>query len=347
MSPVLPDRFEGPALLDLQLNGYGGFDFNSGQESWTVQDLVGVRDGLARRGIGAALPTIITGPPERMLALVRRYSELLAEEPELSIAFPRLHIEGPFISPEEGPRGAHPESWCTTPVAHPDFLERLREASGDRIGILTLAPELQGSLDLIREAAAAAICPSLGHTVATPEEIADAVGAGARMCTHLGNGSHQLLPRLANYIQAQLAEDRLAASFIADGHHIPWYTLKNFLRAKTPTRSVLVSDATAAADAGPGEYRLGDSAIEATANGRVQVPNQVSLAGSALTLDRAVLSVVAHCDVPFVEAWSMASTAPAALIGLPPCPSVRVEISEQGFQRSDGPVWIAAGTGQG
>lgn len=342
MSPVLPDRFEGPGLLDLQLNGYGGFDFNSGHESWTVRDLVGVRDGLARRGICAALPTFITTSPDRMVAMARRYGDLLAEEPELSSAFPRLHIEGPFISPEEGPRGAHPERWCTAPAAHPDLLDRLREASGDRIGIITLAPELPGALEVIGAAAAAGVLPALGHTVASPETIAEAIGAGARMSTHLGNGSHQQLPRLANYIQAQLAEDRLAAGFIADGHHIPWYTLKNFVRAKTPARSVLVSDSVAAADAAPGKYRFGESWIEAAPNGRVQVPGQANLAGSALTLDRAVLSVVAYCGISFLEAWSMASTTPAALVGLPPCPPVAVDISEQGFRRSDRSVRVAA-----
>lgn len=335
MSPVLPATFEGPGLFDLQMNGYGGFDFNSGHDTWTVADLSRVRGALARRGVLRALPTFITAPPERTIAAARRYAALLAEDPELETTFPRLHIEGPFISAEDGPRGAHPRSCCTTPAEQPEFLERVREASGDRIGIITLAPELPGALDLIAEAAAAGICPSLGHTRASPELVADAVAAGARMCTHLGNGSHQMLPRLANYIQVQLADDSLTAGFIADGHHIPWYTLKNFLRAKTPARTVLVTDAVSAADAPAGRYRFGDSYVEATAQGRVQVPGQENLAGSALTLDRAVVNAAIHCGLTLSEAWATASTRPAALLGLPPCEPVAVEVTPGGFTRLD------------
>lgn len=336
MSPVLPATFEGPGLFDLQMNGYAGFDFNSGHESWTVADFTRVRAKLARRGVLAALPTIITAPTDRMITTIRRWAEILEEDPELQATFPRLHIEGPFICADDGPRGAHPGNCCTTPARHPDFLEQIREASGDRIGMITLAPELPGSLELIAAAAEAGICPSIGHTQATPELLDEAVAAGARMSTHLGNGSHQMLPRLANYVQAQLADDRLAASFIADGHHMPWYTLKNFLRAKTAARAVLVTDAVAPADAAaPGRYRFGDSYVEATPLRRVQLPGQENLAGSALTLDRAVVNVAVHCGVSLLEAWAMASTRPAALLGLSACPTVSVEVTIDGFTRLD------------
>jgi N-acetylglucosamine-6-phosphate deacetylase len=331
MTRRLPDRFEGPGLFDLQLNGYAGFDFNSAPEGWSSEDFGNVRRALARRGIAGALPTLITADPRAMVARAARYAEIVSDSAELAEAFPRLHVEGPFFSPEEGPRGAHPARHCATPLQLPDFLEEMREASGDRIGILTLAPELPGALELIGEAAEAGIRVAIGHTAASVEVLADAVAAGATLSTHLGNGSHQLLPRLANYVQAQLADDRLAASFIADGHHLPWYTLQNFLRAKTFARTLLVSDAIAAADAGPGLFRLGEQQVEVSADLRVQVPGQPNLAGSALTLDRAVVNVALHCDVPFVEAWAMASSRPAHFLGLPPRPPVVVTVSEQGF----------------
>lgn len=330
-----PSEHQGPGLLDLQLNGYAGFDFNSGHESWSVEDFRRLRQRLASRGVLAALPTLITAPVDRLLAAARCYAALLEAEPELASAFPRLHIEGPFISPANGPRGAHPERWCRSPVDHPEFLEEMRDASGDRIGIITLAPELPGALDLIRQAAEHGVCVAIGHTMAPQECIAEAVAAGARLSTHLGNGSHQTLPRHDNYVQVQLAEDRLAASFIADGHHLPWFALQNMLRSKTPDRSVLITDAVAAADAPPGEYRVGESQVHATPAGRVQIPGQRNLAGSALTLDRAVLNVATHCGVPFEEAWAMASSRPAALLNLPPCPTVSVEISADGFRRVD------------
>jgi N-acetylglucosamine-6-phosphate deacetylase len=207
------------------------------------------------------------------------------------------------------------------------------EASGGRIGILTLAPELPGALELIRGATALGVRVGIGHTRATATELDAAVAAGAVLSTHLGNGSHQTLPRHANYLQVQLAEDRLAASFIADGHHLPWYALQNFLRAKGLHRSILVTDAIAAADAPPGRYSLGGDELEVTADLRVSKPGQQNLAGSALTLDRAVVNVVQHCGVPLEEAWTMASSHPAALLGIAEPPEIEVTISERGFDR--------------
>ncbi|HEX6923829.1 MAG TPA: hypothetical protein VF167_00260 [Longimicrobiaceae bacterium] len=330
MSDLLPHRFSGPALLDLQVNGYGGFDFNSDPATWAAADFRRVRDGLAGRGVAVVLPTLITAPTDRLVAAARRYREILREDPELEPNFPRLHLEGPFISPEDGPRGAHPRESCALPVEQPDLVWRVMEESGGRVGLVTLAPELPGALELVERLSEAGIVVAIGHTAASAECLDAAVRAGARLSTHLGNGSHQMLPRLDNYVQAQLGDDRLAASFIADGHHVPWYTLKNFLRAKTAARSILVSDSVAAADAPPGRYSIGDAVVEATPSGRVQVPGQPNLAGSSLTLDRAVVNVATHCGFGFEEAWAMASTTPAALLGLTPPREVEVEVSAEG-----------------
>lgn len=327
----LPQTYEGPALVDLQVNGYAGFDFNAPPDTWTSSDFHDVRAALARRGVRVALPTFITDAPERLVARARAYARLVEQDSALARAFPRLHIEGPFISPEDGPRGAHPRAHCTTPEAHPDLLLRLREASGDRIGVLTLAPELPGAMDLIAQAVEHGVCVAIGHTQAPAATLREAVRAGARLSTHLGNGSHQMLPRHANYVQAQLAEDRLAASFIADGHHVPFYALKNFIRAKTPERSVLVTDAIAAADVGPGRYTLGGDEVVVTPERRVSKPGQPNLAGSALTLDRAVINVCKRCGVSFSEAWAMASTRPAALLGIDEPPRIAVDISPERF----------------
>ncbi|NQU42474.1 N-acetylglucosamine-6-phosphate deacetylase, partial [bacterium] len=219
-----PSIYSGPGLIDLQLNGYAGFDFNSNPAGWTSNDLHRVRDALRRRGVIAAFPTLITDAVENILSRARQYAELVESDAQLETAFPRLHIEGPCISPEDGPRGAHPLAHCLSPVDMPDLVGRLQDASGGRIGILTIAPERPGALEMIRQAASQSICVAIGHTNATAEEIDRAIEAGARMSTHLGNGSHQMLPRLDNYVQTQLAEDRLWASFIADGHHMPFPT---------------------------------------------------------------------------------------------------------------------------
>jgi len=327
----LPGTYTGPGLVDLQVNGFTGFDFNGDPDTWTVEAFLDVARALNERGVAAALPTFITDDIERTLARARRYAALVGAEPRLAAAFPGLHVEGPFITPDEGPRGVHPREHCLAPADAPGFLDRVQEASGGRVRVLTTAPELDGALALIERAAATGVCAAIGHTTAPLETIRDAVAAGAVLSTHLGNGSHQVLPRLDNYIQAQLAEDGLHASFIADGHHVPFHTLKNFLRAKTPARSILVSDATSGAGAGPGRYALGEMEILVSDDLLVSHPGTAGFAGSALTLDRAVINVCVRCGVPFEQAWSMASLQPAALIGLDAPGPVIVAVTVEGF----------------
>jgi N-acetylglucosamine-6-phosphate deacetylase len=335
MRQPVPDEWTGPGLVDLQLNGYAGVDFNGPPESLTPEVFNRVRMALARRGVGVALPTLITCSPSGLLSRVRRYARIVEADPVLGAVFPSLHLEGPFISPEEGPRGAHPAEHCLVPLDEPRWLDELWEASGGRIGLLTLAPELPGAPDLIARAVSRGIVVALGHTAAGTETIDQAVRAGARLSTHLGNGSHQTLPRLDNYVQAQLADDRLLASFIADGHHIPFPTLKNFIRAKTPERTILVTDAIPAAEGGPGRYVFAGEEVEVSADLRVSRPGRPNLVGSALTLDRAVLNVVRHCGVPFAQAWAMASSAPAALLSLKDLAEVSVRVEADGFFRKE------------
>jgi len=266
-----------------------------------------------------------------MVARAKRYAQIVSTNAELAAALPALHIEGPFISPVDGPRGAHPKCHCKLPAGLVDLIDRLRDAADGRIAILTVAPELPGAIDLIARWSGQGLVMAIGHTQASNDLLAEAVAAGAKLSTHLGNGSHQTLPRLDNYVQTQLADDGLHASFIADGHHIPFTTLKNFLRAKTPSRSILVSDAIAAAGLGPGEHTLGRLKVEVSPDGRVSHPGQANLAGAALTLDKAVVNAATHCDVSFAQAWAMASTIPARLANLPAPPPVTVNVSEEGF----------------
>ncbi len=332
----LPQRYTGPGLVDLQVNGYAGFDFNGAPETWNASELHRIRKAMAGRGVVAALPTFITDDPQDTLARTRRYAELIESDPQLEQAFPKLHIEGPFIAPEDGPLGVHPLAACTTPEAHPEFFDDLIEASSGRIGILTLAPEVPGALELISQATERGVCVAIGHTQADNDTLHAAVDAGAKLSTHLGNGTDLVLPRLDNYVQTQLAEDRLFASFIADGHHIPFGTLKNFLRAKTLEHSILVTDAIAATGAGPGRYSLGSQTIEVSQDLRASIPRNGGLAGSALTLDKAVLNIVKKCGFTFENAWAMASRHPATLIGLSPPANIEVEVHAGGFNLISG-----------
>ena len=168
-----------------------------------------------------------------------------------------FHVEGPYISPEDGPRGAHPARW----VRPPDLEEfhRFQEAARGNIRLVTLSPEWPDATRFIEALTREGVVASIGHTRATSDEIAAAVSAGATLSTHIGNGAHATLPRHPNYIWDQLAEDRLAASFIVDGIHLAPAFLKVALRAKGLERAILVTDAVMPAGCAPGPVQAGRS----------------------------------------------------------------------------------------
>jgi len=328
----LPEQYTGPGLFDLQVNGFAGFDFNGDPCAWTVEGMRAAAEALRRRGVTRALATLITDETALMLARARRYGELTGGDASLSEAFPALHLEGPFLSAVEGPRGAHVKVHCKLPEALPDLIERLDRTSGGRVALVTLAPELPGAIDIIAKCTRSGIRVAIGHTQASAQKLDEAVSAGAVLSTHLGNGCHPVLPRLDNYLQRQLSDDRLCASFIGDGHHVPLSTLKNFIRAKTPQRSILVSDAIYAAGLQPGEYRLGDMRVDVSPEGRVSPAGKDHLAGSAVSLDKGVVNVAMNCGASIEQAWAMASSAPARLLGMPEGEQVTVRVSEKGLR---------------
>jgi N-acetylglucosamine-6-phosphate deacetylase len=192
-----------------------------------------------------------------------------------------------------------------------DEFSRWQEATGGRIRLVTLAPEWPQAPRYIEALSAAGVVVSIGHTGAGEAQIADAVSAGATMSTHLGNGAHAVMRRHPNYIWEQLAEDRLTASFIVDGIHLPASFLKVALRAKGLSRSVLVTDASSPAGAAPGRYSLGEQAVDLTADNRVVLAGQDKLAGSALRMDRGVENLMRLAGLSLAEAVTMATTNPA------------------------------------
>lgn len=301
-----------PGFVDLQINGYAGIDWN---DATTPPERIAeaVRK-LRATGATSLYPTVITGSSEHITGCIAALARAMDRYPEVGRACPGLHLEGPYISPEDGARGAHPAQHARPP----DWNEfrRWQDACGGRIRLLTLAPEWPEAIDFIERAARSGVTVALGHTAAAPARIAEAVRAGARMSTHLGNGSHAVLPRHENYIWAQLAEDGLAASFIADGHHLPPYVLKCLLRAKGAERSILVTDAIAAAGLGAGRRRLGDVEIEVSDAGRVSLPGTPYMAGSVLEMHRAVANAVRFAGVTLDEALRMAGPNPAKLMGI-------------------------------
>jgi len=306
-----PDMMIAPALLDIQVNGFGGHDFNRADAD--AEEVAAVVAALGRAGVGLCCPTVVTASFEQMVRCLGAIDAACADG-RMAAAIPAVHVEGPSISAEDGPRGAHPRAHVRPPDW--DEFQRFQDAAGGRIGIVTLAPEWPGAMEFIERLAGAGIVPAIGHTDAEPGEIQEAVRAGARLSTHLGNGAHALLPRHPNYIWQQLAEDHLWASVIPDGHHLPPAVLKCVVRSKQVERIVLISDAVNIAGLPPGDYEFAGHPVELTAAGKVQLKGTPFLAGSSLELGQGVARAVRYADVSLPDAVRMATLNPARLIGI-------------------------------
>lgn len=295
-----------PGLVDLQVNGFAGVDFSDpGLNSEQVQRAI---EAIARTGVTRFLPTLVSSPLESFTSCARTLCRV--QDPAIA----GIHMEGPYLSPLDGYRGAHGRELLRDPDL--DDFRRRQEAAQGRIRLLTLAPERPGALRLIEQAVAAGVRVAVGHTAASGAQLRDAVAAGATLSTHLGNGCPLQLPRHPNVVWEQLGQDRLLASFIVDGHHLPPATVKAMVRAKTPERSLLVTDAVAAAGMPPGRYALGGQPVELDASGRVWAPAGGSLAGSALSLDAAIGNAVRFTGLGLDEVVAMASAQPARYLGI-------------------------------
>ncbi|MBZ5586493.1 MAG: amidohydrolase family protein, partial [Acidobacteriia bacterium] len=276
---------------------------------------------LFQTGVTRFLPTIITGSPQRMAGALHGLAE--AQQEFLRCGLPEggaiagFHVEGPHISPEDGPRGAHPLEHVRPPDW--DEFQRWQEAAGGAVRMVTVSPEYDGAPRYIAALARAGVVAAIGHTRANPDQIRAAVDAGATISTHLGNGAHAVLHKTSNYIWDQLAEDRLTASFIVDGIHLPPAFVACAIRMKGAGRSVLVTDAVTPAMCQPGLYKLGEMPVELLAGNRVVLRGTDRLAGSALTMDRAVGNCVRFAGVSLETALEMASATPARAAGLGDC----------------------------
>ena len=311
-------RVELPGLFDLQVNGFGGIDFNS--PALTADGLAEALERQRATGVTRCLPTLITSRFDEFAASAR----VLARSRDAAVA--GLHMEGPYLSPEDGARGAHRRD-CIMDASIDDF-QRRQEAADGRIVVVTIAPEVTGAIALIEHLVSAGVRVSIGHTAATPPQIADAIAAGATLATHVGNGCAQMLPRHPNPIWELLAADGVTASLIVDGHHLPPSTVRAMVRAKGTARTILVTDAIAAAGCRPGRYAVGDVACELGEDGRVSLPGTPYLAGSGLTMDRAIANTVRFTGLPFAEVVAMASTRPAACVGLATAGTVTADWDE-------------------
>ncbi|HZZ73056.1 MAG TPA: amidohydrolase family protein [Pirellulales bacterium] len=306
-----------PGWVDLQVNGYGGVEFSS--PDLTVEKVRAVVTQMRAQGAVRFLPTVTTQAAEVILAALRTIATACDTDSFIARHAVGIHLEGPYISAADGPRGAHRREFCRPP----DWseFEQFQQASGNRIRLVTLSPEYAESIEFIRRAKQAGVVVSIGHTQATGDQIQAAVDAGAALSTHLGNGSHGVLRRHPNYLWDQLAADRLAASFIADGHHLPPEVVQTFVRAKGIERCILVSDLSGMAGLPPGHYQTDLCELDLLADGRLVLAGQDQLlAGASQPLSVGIENVMRFAAVDFQSAIAMASLHPARLLGLA-CPT--------------------------
>jgi N-acetylglucosamine-6-phosphate deacetylase len=252
-----------PGLVDLQVNGFAGADYNSA--TTPHEEIARSLRAIFSTGVTRFFPTVITAAPEAMLGALRNLASAKESLPD-GEAMEGFHVEGPHISPEDGPRGVHLARWVRPPDL--DEFSRWQEAAQGNIRLVTLSPEWPGSTDYIERLSVQGVATTIGHSRATGDQIRDAVRAGATLSTHLGNAAYAVPLREGN-LWDQLAEDRLAASFIADGIHLSDMFLRVALRAKGVERSILITDAVAPSMCPPGPYRVGDIEVELKEDGRV------------------------------------------------------------------------------
>ncbi|HYH63717.1 MAG TPA: amidohydrolase family protein [Urbifossiella sp.] len=312
-SAAAPTCWAAPAFFDPQINGALGVGFTS--PTLTTDGVRVVVAECRRHGVGGFLPTLITASYESLRHGFATLAAARAADPALARTIPGYHLEGPYLSAEDGPRGAHPREHARDPDW--DEFRRLQDAADGRILMVTVAPERTGAVRFIKQLTAAGVVVAIGHTAATTDQLRDAVDAGAKTSTHLGNGAHAVLPRHPNYLWDQLAEDRLWMSLIPDGHHLPPAVVKCLVRAKGVARTLITCDASSLAGMPPGRYREWGTDLDVLPSGKVVLAGTPYLAGSGHFTDRCVGTLVRDAGVTLAEAVDMASARPRALLGLP------------------------------
>jgi N-acetylglucosamine-6-phosphate deacetylase len=297
-----------PGLVDLQINGFGGTDFNRPVSSggWAS-----ACEALYRNGCTAFLAAVITNTREGYRALLPSLENARRNQPFNCLGY---HMEGPFLNPAPGYHGAHHLEWMTAPDG--ELLQEWQSASGHGVRMVTVAPEMgEEAGNWIRAASREGIRISIGHSAAMGETLRGAVEAGASAWTHLGNAAPNPCDKFQNVIFHALAEDRLKAFVIPDGLHVPAHVFKVLARALGP-RLMLTTDAMAGAGAEAGTYTLGEHAME-TGNGLpARLSGKTTLAGSTLAPFEGVFRAAEMSGLPWPELWDAFSVRPAAWLGL-------------------------------
>jgi N-acetylglucosamine-6-phosphate deacetylase len=306
------DGWLSTGLVDLQVNGFLGHDVND--PDLTVEDIAALVDAESREGVTRFLPTITTASEGQIVAALETIRRAREADPQIKAAIPFVHVEGPHISDEDGPRGAHPRSHVRPP-SFAEF-ERWQKASGNLVGLVTMSPHFANSCAYIAALSKRGVHVAIGHTHASPDEIHAAAEAGAGLSTHLGNGAHASLPRHPNYIWSQLADDRLSAMFIADGHHLQKDAFVAMMKAKGVERSILVSDSVGFGGLAPGNYRRADGAdVTLHLEGWLELRHSSYLAGGAMSLNSIVATALSRGWLSIAAALLMTTRNPGKILG--------------------------------
>lgn len=299
-----------PGLIDLQVNGFAGIDVNG--PDVTPQRIAEITVALARIGVTTWVPTIVTASEGAICTSLRAIAEARSRSPQLAHAIPFAHVEGPFLSDQDGPRGVH-DAAQIRPIDS-DEVSRWQQAGP--VGIVTLSPHTDVAPAQIARISALGIQVAIGHTHASGPQITAAVDAGASLSTHLGNGIFPQLARHPNPIWTQLAEDRLTCGLIADGHHLPAETLEVMLRAKGVDRAFLVSDATELAGKEPGRYETAvGGTVELTPDKRLAYVGTELLAGAASDVAAGLRFVLASTSLSLPDALALVTRTPGRILG--------------------------------
>ncbi|SIO21163.1 N-acetylglucosamine-6-phosphate deacetylase [Algoriphagus halophilus] len=296
-----------PGFVDLQVNGFQGIDFND--SNLKEQDVLKVTRAMFESGVTTYFPTVITNSDDSIRKSLKIISLACASNGLIQSTVQGIHLEGPFLSKEEGPRGAHPLKYIQAP--NWKMFSAWQEAAEGRIRLITISPEWEGAVGFIEKCIESGVKVAIGHTAANTSQIEAAIEAGATLSTHLGNAAHLMLPRHPNYLWDQLASEKLWTSLIADGFHLPDAVLKVFMKVK-PKTTFLISDSTRFAGLSPGNYQSpigGDVVL--SKNGRLYMEKNLGLlAGSASSLLQCINYLVDRQLTSRPEAIEMASVRP-------------------------------------
>lgn len=299
--------------IDLQINGYGGVDFNS--PGLTVEQVISVTERLQQDGTAGYLPTFVTGDPDMVLAnmrvlVVARRRSALCEKSIIGV-----HLEGPFISAEPGAVGTHPTEWVRPPSL--ELFNRYQDAGEGLVRLVTVAAEIPGMPEFVKNLSNSGVTVSLGHQMAaTPVEVEPCISAGARAYTHLGNGLPNLVPRHNNVMFTALADERTTVMFIPDGHHLPDTVLKVFTCAVPMKRLVAVSDAQYPAGMPPGDYDVCGAKARLEPDGLLWNPARKCLVGATTPMGAMMELLQKRIGLTLDECLMIGRDNPLALIGL-------------------------------